>query len=140
MLIFFRLFLFLTRAIENSAKFLKKLNPLFFLCNQCRFKTLRRGYSSVLRFTKHNHKYYVYISVHELVCYGLFKICRNGSLRFLVKHRNESLNLSFLALNLPQVISTFLRYFRGLHSLSAKTDRCASISTFKISKNGIKQK
>lgn len=100
---FFSLFLYLTRAIENSAKFSKVKSIIFFLCNQYGFKILGRGNSSVLRFTKHYHKYYVSISVNVLVCYGLFKICSNGPSSFLAKQRNENLNISFLASNLPEV-------------------------------------
>lgn len=81
----------------------QKLNPLFFFSLQSGFKILGRGNSSVLRFTKHYHKYYVSISVNVLVCYGLFKICSNGPSSFLAKQRNENLNISFLASNLPEV-------------------------------------
>lgn len=132
---FFSLFLYLTRAIENSAKFSKVKSIIFFLCNQYGFKILGRGNSSVLRFTKHYHKYYVSISVNVLVCYGLFKICSNGPSSFLAKQRNENLNISFLASNLPEGgFHIFLCYLRSLHSLSPKTDRCVPVSTFKILK------
>lgn len=102
-MLIFCLFLYLTRAIENSAKFSKVKSIIFFLCNQYGFKILGRGNSSVLRFTKHYHKYYVSISVNVLVCYGHFKICSNGPSSFLAKQRNENLNISFLASNLPEV-------------------------------------